>query len=177
MLPLIANGATIIGAANKVRAMGIAVPSAARFIRWCQKTPERWQAYVRAQEIAAELSGDRIRRIAEKAGEKELDPAAVNAQVQRARLRIDTDKWVMAKRHPSRYGDKLQHEHSGSLSVTVATGVDLLAAPPTPRIGVSLDSLLDGDDVRDAQVRVLPAAPASTAAPARLGGVAFGALD
>lgn len=181
ILDRVACGESIIGASNRLRKAGEVVPSAARFIRWCQKTPERWQRYLRAKVASSEVHVDRMHHIADTAGDACDDPARFNAEVQKARLRIETRKWTASKLNPLRFGDKLQHEHSGSLSVTVATGVDLLGASPTPRIGVSLDSLLDGEEVRDAAVRVLPAAPASTAAPAaspaRLGGDAFDALD
>lgn len=37
---------------------------------------------------------------------------------QRSRLRVDTRKWLLSKLVPDKYGDKLQHEHTGSVEVT-----------------------------------------------------------
>ena len=34
------------------------------------------------------------------------------------RTRIDTTKWSLAKRQPGRYGDKIEHEHKGSVNIT-----------------------------------------------------------
>ncbi|MBX8785491.1 hypothetical protein HBA94_17175 [Ochrobactrum sp. GRS2] len=35
------------------------------------------------------------------------------ADVQKAKLRIDTRKWLMSKMAPKKYGDKVMNEHSG----------------------------------------------------------------
>lgn len=147
-----------------------------QLLKWYERTPERWASYIRAKQTGIELRVSEAHRIAASAGVGITDPALANVAIARARLEVDLVKWEASKLVPKLYGDKLQHEHSGNLSVTVATGVDLLAASPTPRIGVSLDSLLDGEDVRDAAVRVLPAAPAPAASPARLDD-SFAALD
>lgn len=34
------------------------------------------------------------------------------------RTRIDTTKWSLAKRQPGRFGDKIEHEHKGSVNIT-----------------------------------------------------------
>lgn len=39
--------------------------------------------------------------------------------VQRSRLRVDSRKWLMSKIAPKRYGDKIEHEHSGALVVNI----------------------------------------------------------
>lgn len=142
-----------------------------QLLKWYERTPERWASYIRAKQTGIELRVSEAHRIAASAGVGITDPALANVAVARARLEVDLVKWEASKLVPKLYGDKLQHEHSGSLSVVVATGVDLLAAPPTSRIGVSLDAMLDGEEVRDAAVRVVDAAPV------RLGDAAFAALD
>ena len=39
--------------------------------------------------------------------------------VQRTRLRLDTRKWIAARLAPKKYGDKVDVEHSGGLTVNV----------------------------------------------------------
>jgi len=43
--------------------------------------------------------------------------------IARSRLRVDSRKWMLSKMLPKIYGDKIQTEHSGGVSVTVSTGV------------------------------------------------------
>ena len=44
--------------------------------------------------------------------------ARASADIQHAKLRIDTRKWLLSKLAPQRYGDRIQHEHSGDVVVT-----------------------------------------------------------
>jgi hypothetical protein len=37
--------------------------------------------------------------------------------LQRSRLRVDTRKWIASKLKPKKYGDKVEHEHSGKLTL------------------------------------------------------------
>ena len=45
--------------------------------------------------------------------ERGIDPA----WVQLKRLKVDTIKWALSKRVPKKYGDTIQHEHSGELGI------------------------------------------------------------
>mgnify|MGYP002133705493 CR=1 FL=1 len=42
-----------------------------------------------------------------------------NEATNHARLRIDSRKWLLAKMLPKKYGDKVEHEHSGGVTVEV----------------------------------------------------------
>ena len=55
--------------------------------------------YARARELQCEAMADEIREIADTAND------AVN--IQAARLRVDTRKWLLSKVAPKRFGDKL----------------------------------------------------------------------
>ncbi len=131
----IAAGDTIQKACNRLQKTEPHAPIPTGFLKWCMKTPERWEQYTRALEISTELMAHELDTLAARAGEDCTDPAMITAQVNRARLRIDTRKWTMSKRSPKRYGDKLQHEHTGSIAIAVVTGVAL-------------------DNVKDAQYRI-----------------------
>jgi hypothetical protein len=39
--------------------------------------------------------------------------------VQRSRLRVDTRKWLMSKLQPKKYGEKLDLNHEGGLTVNI----------------------------------------------------------
>jgi hypothetical protein len=61
-------------------------------------------------EIADDGSNDWIKREGE-AGRIEV--LANGEHMQRSRLRVDTRKWVMSKRAPKKYGDRVTNEHTG----------------------------------------------------------------
>lgn len=140
MMRRVACGDSLTAAAKYVRRLGYSdVPSIARFLRWRDRDPKRIAEYAQAKRWQAELHADRIEDIAIRAGEGLDDPAMVHAQVQRAKLLIDTRKWILAKLHPERYGDRLQHEHRGAVSIAVVTGL-----PPLPPL-----------DARDVPARII----------------------
>lgn len=72
----------------------------------------RLQRYARACDDRADLIADEILSISDNEG-AEKD----NAIVQRDRLRVDSRKWLLAKLHPKKYGDKLDVAHSGGVTL------------------------------------------------------------
>lgn len=36
------------------------------------------------------------------------------------RLQVDTAKWVLAKKRPERYGDRVEQHHTGSVGLSIA---------------------------------------------------------
>ena len=76
------------------------------------KDDDRLKKYARACEMRADKMAEEMIEIAdnssddtiidEKGGER-----ANNAAVQRDRLKVDTRKWLLAKMHPKKYGDKI----------------------------------------------------------------------
>ena len=80
-----------------------------------QKAQER---YARAKSDQADRLVDEMLEIAdESAGDLIVDEdgneRVNNEVVQRARLRIDTRKWIASKLKPKAYGDKVTQEHTG----------------------------------------------------------------
>jgi hypothetical protein len=59
--------------------------------------------YARATEMRAELMANELLEIADKKSKSKDD----NIKVQRDRLRVDSRKWLLAKLHPKKYGDKI----------------------------------------------------------------------
>ena len=81
--------------------------------------PDFRDQYARAREEQADHYFQEIIDIADNA-----TPETVNV----ARLRVDSRKFAVARLAPKKYGDHVEHEHSGSSQHLVAV-VNLLGAP------------------------------------------------
>lgn len=80
------------------------MPDKATVFRWLAKHEAFRDQYTRAQEDRAVAMSEDILEIADDEG----------ADVQRARLRVDTRKWLMSKMAPKKYGDKQEIDHKSS---------------------------------------------------------------
>ena len=74
------------------------------------------QRYANAREAQAEVWADELVDISDPPSGNETDDSVA---VNRARLRVDTRKWVASKLLPHRYGDRIEHAHTGSVSVKI----------------------------------------------------------
>lgn len=91
------------------------MPDQSSVIRWLQADqddagndgPLRKQ-YARAREAQADAFVDEI-----------VDIADTENDSQKARVRIDARKWAAGKARPKVYGDKVNLDHSGEISVTI----------------------------------------------------------
>ncbi len=70
------------------------------------------ERYARATEARAAREFEKMNDIADDAEEDK------NA-IAKARLRIDTRKWTLAKMSPNKYGDKLDVNHGGNVIVEI----------------------------------------------------------
>ena len=89
------------------------MPSRQTFLRWIEKDTGRQNRYQAAREALMDWYGEEILTIAWDSS-KDTIPAdgkkparCDNEWVNRSRLKVDTLKFLMAKLHPRRYGDKL----------------------------------------------------------------------
>lgn len=113
----IANGESLRKAA---KAQGTSLPA---FLDWCNARPELADQYARAMATRMELMAEEILEISDESittvnydgdnVELSLDSTAV----QRNRLRVDTRKWLMSKMAPKKYGDKMDVNHAGTVSL------------------------------------------------------------
>lgn len=92
------------------------MPSISAVMRWIGEHEVFREQYARA---TAERAAGVFEDIFDIGDEVEVEAAAIA----KARLRIDTRKWALARMDPKKYGDKIQQEHSGDMSFTVVTGV------------------------------------------------------
>lgn len=68
--------------------------------------------YARAKDAGLDVWSDEITGIPD-----DVEPDA--ASVAKARLQIDSRKWLLSKLAPKKYGDALALEHSGNVGLTV----------------------------------------------------------
>lgn len=87
---------------------------------WLAEDGEFAEKYARAREIGTDAAFERITDMA-----AELPASNIKgydaAYVQWQKNRIDTEKWVLSKRSPKKYGDKMQHtgEDGGPINFVV----------------------------------------------------------
>jgi len=97
-------------------------PDPATIWRWTEKDQEAAQAIARAREAGFDQIALDALNIADDGEndtyeDKDGFVRTNNDVVQRARLRVETRLKLLAKWDPKRYGDKIQTEHSGKVSV------------------------------------------------------------
>ena len=80
------------------------MPGPSTVYSWLHRQPEFVELYARARETQMDGMVEEILAIAD---EFDADP-------QRARLRVDTRKWIMSKLAAKRFGDRVQQIHTGA---------------------------------------------------------------
>ena len=83
-------------------------PDKVTVLRWLQKHPEFRTQYAQARDEQADTYFDMI-----------IDEAFNSHDAQIGRLRVDALKWVSSKLAPKRYGDRIEHEHTGEQKLTL----------------------------------------------------------
>lgn len=80
------------------------MPGMSSVFEWLRQYPEFKESYAHATAERAEAQGEEMLDIAE---DKTIEP-------KRARLMIDTRKWLMSKTNPKKYGDRVTTELTGA---------------------------------------------------------------
>lgn len=80
----------------------------AQYARSCQLRAERW-----AEEIVGIADDGRNDTYLDDDGNERTNSDVIA----RSRLRVDTRKWLLSKVLPKVYGEKVEHEHSGKLTL------------------------------------------------------------
>jgi len=97
-------------------------PSASRFVQRVLEEESFAKRYARARDLQAEAWSDIIREQSQKCrtGDIVTEKADGGREVKtvdcvdRSRLEVDSLKWLLAKLHPKRYGDKVTQQIEGS---------------------------------------------------------------
>ena len=84
------------------------MPDRATVLRWLDAHDEFAAKYARAREVQADLLFEDMQEVADSGSPEDT---------QRARLRVMTMQWRASKLAPKKYGEKIQTEHSGSVTV------------------------------------------------------------
>lgn len=101
------------------------MPHRGTVFRWLEAHAEFRDQYTRAREAQAEGFADELIEITDDERNDWMqrnDPdnpgwVANGEHINRARLRVDTRKWIASKLVAKKYGDKTQVEHSGTVSL------------------------------------------------------------
>jgi hypothetical protein len=116
------------------------MPSLGTVMRWLSKHPEFREQYRAAREAQSEIHQEEILEISDNCtddvqilmgNEEQTELGRINhSAIARAKLQIDTRKWIMSKMVPKKYGDKtiLSNDpdspvNAAPVSVTVTTDV------------------------------------------------------
>lgn len=87
------------------------MPAQSTVFEWLARNPDFRAAYAIAKQFLAETLADEILEIADDAARDFANgkdgPEFQHEHVQRARLRVDSRKWLASKLAPKRYGDAL----------------------------------------------------------------------
>ncbi len=103
------------------------MPHRSSVYQWLRKNAAFADLYTQARELLVEHWGDELLEISDdgttdyviKKGRNGTEYEAVDQEhIQRSRLRVDTRKWLMSKLAPRKYGDHIDVEHTGGLTVT-----------------------------------------------------------
>lgn len=107
------------------------MPGRNTFLEWMENDPVKANQYARAMEQRQEVIFEEILSISDDQEgdviENEEGIEVVNHNViQRARLRVDSRKWMLGKMNPKKYGDKVQTELSGGVQniITLGKGIN-----------------------------------------------------
>mgnify|MGYP001044444487 CR=1 FL=1 len=100
------------------------MPARNTFLEWIENDKNKANQYARAMQLRQESIFEDILNIADNQEEDVLineDGISVTNHnvIQRARLRVDSRKWMLGKMNPKKYGDKLETEnnHSGEIKI------------------------------------------------------------
>lgn len=79
------------------------------FYKWIDASEENEKRYARAREAQADYMVEKMLEISDKDKDDEKPFVGIN-HIHRARLQVDTRKWIASKLRPKKYGDKLDIE-------------------------------------------------------------------
>lgn len=102
------------------------MPARSTVFKWLAESETFSDMYARAREEQADAIFDEILNIAddgrndwmERRGEEDAGWVTNGENIQRAKLRIDARKWMAGKLRPKKYGEKLELEHGGQVTLT-----------------------------------------------------------
>jgi len=100
------------------------MPSSKTFYEWMDNNEQKVKQYARASEKRADAIFEDILDVADNQEDDvyyDLDGNEIinHNVIQRARLRVDSRKWMLSKMNPKKYGDRIQQDTNLSGSVNI----------------------------------------------------------
>ena len=89
------------------------MPSKITIQNWLNSNDSFLTQYVRARDERAEVHFEEMLEIADSV-------IADASEVAKARVQIDTRKWILSRMNPKKYGDKITQEHTGKIDGDVS---------------------------------------------------------
>lgn len=117
----------LVAEGNSLRAACESVGfSHSTFLDWCRDNEELANQYARARDNGVDAEFERLQESVEE--EPAIGPSGgVDAGwVAWKRLQVDTKKWALSKKAPKKYGDKTQHEVTGTFNVSLSASENKL---------------------------------------------------
>lgn len=106
---------------NSLRAaceeVGIKHPT---FLLWVSKDKALADQYAHARQIGCDVEFESLQDIADEPPEKTASGSVDAGWVAWQRNRIDVRKWALSKKQPKKYGDKIEHDHKGGISLSLS---------------------------------------------------------
>lgn len=100
-----------------------AVVTKSSFMRWLGEDAALADQYARARGEGLQVKAEEICDLTDEPPERGPDGKIDGGWVQNQRLKVDSRKWLVSKLLPKEYGDRIDMNHSGGISVQVVTGV------------------------------------------------------
>lgn len=126
------------------------MPNRATVFRWLAARDDFRDQYALAREAQAEALADDILSIADNSANDWMarnDPYnpgwTINGEaIARARLRVDSRKWVASKLLPKKYGERMAVEHDGTPVASPPLNVNITTAPSGTFLPVDEDDAM-----------------------------------
>jgi len=103
------------------------MPDRTTVFNWLLEDQEFSSRYARAREVQAEVMVDEMQDIADNGANDWMERNSRNGEapgwvingeaVARSKLRLEQRRWYAEKLLPKKYGAKLEHKHSGSITL------------------------------------------------------------
>lgn len=90
------------------------------FLGWVTADDEVGDQYARARATGSDIQFEALLEQAAEPAPCDATGKTDSGWVQWKRLQIDTAKWVLARKRPTMYGDRVEQHHTGSVGLSIA---------------------------------------------------------
>jgi hypothetical protein len=120
VLGLLASSSTSVRKSCEIA--GVKAPT---FMLWVSEDAALAEQYARAYKASCDIMADELLDIVDAEPERTQHGTIDGGDVANKRLRSDTRKWLLSKRRPSEYGDRVQLAGDAENPLKVETTIDV----------------------------------------------------